>query len=138
MKLKMLMTAMFAGVMMLAACGNDVNTENKDYGSQEEGDDEIRSLEVDLEVPETAEAGDTAEFTAHVHSNGEDVTDADKVRFEVLDADGESLDMIEAEHSEDGLYTIEYTFEETGDFTVISHVDAFQLHTMPEKQVTVE
>src|SRR5699024_11596228 len=108
------------------------------HGSHEEGDDEVRSLEVDLEVPETAKAGEKESFTAHVTSNEEDVTDADKVRFEVLDADGNSLDMIETEHSENGLYTIDYTFEEAGEYSVISHVDAYQLHTMPEKQIAVE
>lgn len=138
MKLKLLLTVIFTGALLMTACGNDVNTENKDYGSEEEEDEEIQSLDVDLKVPENAKAGNTVEFTAHVHSNGEDVTDADKVRFEVLDAEDNSLDMIEAEHSENGLYTIEYSFEESGDFTVISHVDAFQLHTMPEKQITVE
>lgn len=134
MKLKLLMTAILSGILLMAACSNDMNSENGDNGSEEE----MRSLEVDLDVPETAEAGGTVELTAHVHSNGEDVTDADKVRFEVLDSKDESLDMIEAEHSKDGLYTIEYTFEEAGEFSVISHVDAFQLHTMPEKQITVE
>ncbi|HIW12674.1 MAG TPA: FixH family protein [Candidatus Salinicoccus stercoripullorum] len=138
MKSKIWMTAMLTFVMLLGACGNDVDSENGEHGSHEEADEEVRSLEVDLEVPETAEAGEKESFTAYVHSNGEDVTDADEVRFEVLDADGGSLDMIEAEHSENGLYSIEYTFEEAGDYSVISHVDAYQLHTMPEKQITVE
>ncbi|KKK34497.1 hypothetical protein WN59_07145 [Salinicoccus sediminis] len=137
MKSKIWMTAMLAAVMLLGACGNDIDSENRDHGSHEEADEEVRSLDVNLEVPGTAKAGENESFTAHVTSNEEDVTDADKVRFEVLDADGNSLDMIEAEHSENGLYTIDYTFDEAGDYSVISHVDAYQLHTMPEKQVTV-
>ncbi len=135
MKLKSLLAAIFAASLLLAACGNGGNEES---AGEAPADDEIRSLEVDLEVPETAGIEETATFTAHVHSNGEDVTDADKVRFEVLDSEGNSLDMIEAEHSENGLYTIDYEFEAAGEYTVISHVDAFQLHTMPEKQITVE
>jgi len=138
MKSKLWMTALLASMMLLGACGNDADSESGDHGSHEEGDDEVRSLEVDLEVPETAKAGEKESFTAHVTSNEEDVTDADKVRFEVLDADGNSLDMIETEHSENGLYTIDYTFEEAGEYSVISHVDAYQLHTMPEKQIAVE
>lgn len=124
MKFKLL-SLVFALVFIIAAC-NDGE------------DDEVRSLEVDLTVPEeTVSAGETAEFSAHVTSNDEDVTDADQVRFEVLSGE-DSVDMIEAEHGENGIYTIEYSFDEPGTYTVISHVDAFQLHTMPEAEVSVE
>ncbi|MCG1010192.1 FixH family protein [Salinicoccus sp. ID82-1] len=120
---------------IMAGCGNEEAPAemNHDHASE----DEVRSLEVDLEVPETAGTGETLEFTAHVHSNGEDVQDADSVMFEVLEGE-ESLEMIEAEHDENGNYTIEHTFDEAGTYTVISHVDAFQLHTMPQKEITVE
>ncbi|WP_411843485.1 FixH family protein [Salinicoccus sp. HZC-1] len=140
MKFKSLFSSILAASLLLAGCGTDgENSESGNYAGHEEGsDDEVRSLDVDLEAPETTAAGETVEFTAHVYSNGEDVTDADKVEFEVLDSEDNRVDMIEAEHSEAGLYTIEYTFEEAGEFSVISHVDALQMHTMPEKQITVE
>src|SRR5690625_2781322 len=97
--------------------------------------DEIRSLEVDLQTPQNIQIDDPVEFTAHVTSNEEDVTDADQVRFEILSGE-ESLEMIEVEHTENGEYVLEYTFDEAGDYTVIAHVDAYQLHTMPEEAVT--
>ncbi|MXQ50715.1 hypothetical protein GQ671_05465 [Salinicoccus hispanicus] len=120
---------------IIAGCSNEEEPAemNHDHASE----DEVRSLEVDLEVPETAASGETVEFTAHVHSNGEDVPDADSVMFEVLQGE-ESLEKIEAEHDENGNYTIEHAFDEAGTYTVISHVDAFQLHTMPQKDITVE
>src|SRR5699024_11659922 len=73
MKSKLWMTALLASMMLLGACGNDADSESGDHGSHEEGDDEVRSLEVDLEVPETAKAGEKESFTAHVTSNEEDV-----------------------------------------------------------------
>lgn len=135
MKLKLLLPAAVLALGIMGGCGNEEETAEMHHDHPSE--DEVRSLEVDLEVPETAEAGETVEFTAHVHSNGEDVPDADTVMFEVLQ-DEESLEMIEAEHSENGNYTIEHTFDEAGTYIVISHVDAFQLHTMPQSEITVE
>ncbi|MCG7331614.1 FixH family protein [Salinicoccus roseus] len=136
MKSKFMMFAMMLSVALLTACGNSGETETE-MNHDNPSEDEVHALEVDLEVPETAEAGDTVEFSAHVHSNGEDITDADKVMYEVLSGE-ESLEKIEAEHDQNGVYTIEYTFEEAGTYTVISHVDALRLHTMPQSDITVQ
>lgn len=120
--------------LTLAACSND---EENHADMEHSSSDEIRSLEVDLQTPENIQAGEPAEFTAHVTSNEEDVTDADQVMFEVLEGE-ESLETIVTEHAENGEYILEYTFDNPGDYTVIAHVDAYQLHTMPEETVTVE
>lgn len=122
--------------LTLAACSNEEEGHD-DMNHGGDSSDEIRSLEVDLQTPDSITAGEPAEFTAHVTSNEEDVTDADKVMFEVMSGET-SLEMIEVEHTEDGIYSLEYTFDEPGEYTVISHVDAYQLHTMPEETVTVE
>lgn len=138
MNIKSLFTVLITGLLLvLAACSADGESDENQAGMEEAPDDEMRTLEVDLQTPETAAVGEATELTAYVHSKDEDVTDADQVQFEVLQ-DEESLDMIEAEHSENGLYTVEYTFDEPGIYTVISHVDAFDLHTMPQKEITVE
>lgn len=136
---KIVLTALFS-VLLLSACSNSEDTHEGHAESNHDApsEDEVRSLDVELSVPlETVSKGETVELTAHVTSNDENVEDADHVMFEVLSGE-DSLDMIEAEHSGDGLYTIEYTFESEGEFRVISHVDAFQLHTMPEENVVVE
>ena len=138
MNIKSLFAALLTGLLLvLAACSAEGGSGGNETGMEENPEDEMRTLEVDLQTPETASAEENVELTAHVHSNDEDVTDADQVQFEILQGE-ESLDMIEAEHSENGLYTIEYTFDEPGTYTVISHVDAFDLHTMPQKEITVE
>ncbi|CAD2079149.1 hypothetical protein GCM10007275_10670 [Jeotgalicoccus coquinae] len=130
-----LLSVMLLAGLTLAACSEEENHDDMNHDSP--SSDEIRSLEVDLQTPESVQSGEAAEFTAHVTSNEEDVTDADQVMFEVL-KDDESMEMVEVEHSENGEYVFEYTFEEPGEYSVIAHVDAFQLHTMPEESVTVE
>ena len=131
-----LLSAMLLAGLTLAAC-SDEGEDHGDMNHDSPSSDEIRSLEVDLQTPESIQSGEAAEFTAHVTSNEEDVTDADQVMFEVLQGE-ESMEMIEVEHSENGEYVFEYTFDEPGEYSVIAHVDAYQLHTMPEESVTVE
>lgn len=131
-----ILSLMLLSGLTLAACSNG-EEDHSEMNHDNPSSDEIRSLEVDLQTPESIQSGEPAEFTAHVTSNEEDVTDADQVMFEVLSGD-ESLDMIEVDHAENGEYTLEHTFDEPGEYTVIAHVDAYQLHTMPEETVTVE
>lgn len=137
-KIKLLFIVM-SSVLLLSACGDSEEHEAHEGGNHDApSEDETRTLDVDLSVPaEPVASGETVEFTAHVTSNEEDVEDADQVMFEVTSGE-DSLEMIEAEHDEAGRYSVEYTFEEAGEYTVISHVDAFQLHTMPQEDVVVE
>lgn len=124
MNIKTLLLAVLASVFLAACGGGD--------------DEEMRTLDVELFTPDHIMSGETVEMTAHVTSNEEDVTDAEHVMFEVQDENAETVEEITAEHSENGEYTVEYTFDEAGTYTVISHVDAFSLHTMPSSEVIVE
>ena len=135
MKLKSLLLVLFTGII-LAGCGNGGDSGEMNHDAPES--DEMRTLEVDLAAPDHIMAGDTEVLTAYVTSNDEDVTDADRVMFEIQDEEGETVEEIDAEHSGNGEYTVEYTFEEAGTYTVISHVDAYSLHTMPSSEVIVE
>ncbi len=134
MNIKPLLLAVFASVF-LAACGDGADDEMNHDAPES---DEMRTLDVELFTPDHIMSGETVEMTAHVTSNDEDVTEADHVMFEIQDENEETLEEITAEHSENGEYTVEYTFDETGTYTVISHVDAFSLHTMPSSEVIVE
>lgn len=133
---KLLGAAVLSSVLVLGACGNDENKDDME-GHEHHEHDEVAGLDVELTTPETATAGEEVEFVAHVTSNDEDVNDADEVLFEVL-KDDESLDKIEGEFTENGLYKLNYTFKEAGTYEVISHVDANGLHTMPKNEVVVE
>ncbi|MFD2830814.1 FixH family protein [Corticicoccus populi] len=132
---------MLISLLLLSACNTsdeDTHGDHADMNHDAPNEDDIRTLEVDLMVPEeTVSSGEAVEISAHVTSNDEDVEDADAVMFEII-RDEESLAMIEVDHDDSGVYKIEYTFESPGDYTVIAHVDAFQLHTMPSKEVIVE
>ena len=134
MNIKTLFLGIIASVF-LVACGNE---ENDEMNHDAPESDEMRTLDVELFTPDHIMSGETVELTAHVTSNEEDVTDADHVMFEIQDENEEPVEEITAEHSENGEYTVEYTFDEAGTFTVISHVDAFSLHTMPSSEVIVE
>lgn len=137
MKIKVgFMSLILLSGLTLAAC-SDEEMDHSEMNHDNPSSDEVRSLEVDLQAPESIKSGEEVQFVAHVTSNEEDVTDADSVMFEIISGE-ESLDMIEVNHSENGEYVLDYTFDEAGDYKVISHVDAFSLHTMPEEFVTVE
>lgn len=137
MKIKVgFMSLILLSGLTLAAC-SDEEMDHGEMNHDNPSSDEVRSLEVDLQAPESIKGGEEVQFVAHVTSNEEDVTDADSVMFEIISGE-ESLDMIEVDHSENGEYVLDYTFDEAGDYKVISHVDAFSLHTMPEEFVTVE
>lgn len=119
---------MLSLVAVVAACDNDSEDSAED--------EEIAKLEVTLNIPEEIVAGSAVEIGAHVTYGGEDELEADKVEFEVQ-LDEEEVDKIIGEHTEDGVYVIDYTFEEAGDYTVIAHTDAHHMHTMPSEEVTV-
>lgn len=138
MRMKTLLLGAFASII-LVGCGNGEESSGlgeMDHDAPES--DEMRTLEVELATPDHIRAGDTEVLTAYVTSNDEDVTDADRVMFEIQDDAGETVEEIEADHSGNGEYTVEHTFEEPGTYTVISHVDAYSLHTMPDSEVIVE
>src|SRR5699024_9941026 len=109
--------------LTVAAC-SDEEMDQSEMNHENQSSDEVRSLEVDLQAPESIKSGAEVQFVAHVTSNEEDVTDADSVMCESISGE-ESLDMIEVDHSENGEYVLDYTFDEAGDYKVISHVDAF-------------
>src|SRR5690625_1324736 len=113
----------------LAACNNDNGMD---------GLEELPILEVDLQVNDSIEAGDTLEMLAEVTYGDEMVTDADAVDYEIWEK-GERDDayFLEGDNHEDGTYTAETAFDDDGIYHVQVHVTARDLHTMPEQEVTV-
>lgn len=102
------------------------------------GDDELSILEVEFEVPETVEVGETVELKATVTYGDDMVTDADEVVFEVWEkGKRDDGDMIDALNHEDGTYTTEVTFDHDGIFEMYAHTTARDMHTMPKKEIVV-
>src|SRR5699024_5934329 len=117
---------------ILIACSNDQTNEVED------DDGELKELEVDFDVPESADPGDTIELKASVTYGDEPVSDADEVLFEVWESGHQDEgEKIEAENQEDGTYTLEYTFEEEAVYEMYAHTTAEGLHTMPKKEIIV-
>lgn len=119
-------------LVILTACSanNDEEVNNTD---------ELKALEVEFEVPETAEVNETILLKAIVTSGDEIVEDAEDVSFEYWE-DGKEDDSITIEsiNNGDGTYTAEITFDSDGVFSIYAHTTARGLHTMPLKSITVK
>jgi len=101
-------------------------------------DDELRTLEVEFEVPETAEINETVELKASVTYGDELVEDADEVVFEVWEkGNREDRKMIDAENEGEGVYMATTSFDYDGIFEMYAHTTARDLHTMPKKEVII-
>lgn len=124
MKNKLLVFASMVGLsLLLIACGDD---------------DEIPALEVEFNVPETADVGEDVQLEAIVTYGGEKVTDASQMDFEIWERGKEDeSETIEADNHEDGTYTITYTFDQDGIYEMYAHTTAHHLHTMPLKEITI-
>ena len=121
-----MVVAIFTAIIV-AACGDSNETTDTD---------ELDMLDVDFDVPETAEVDESIELEAYVTYGDEAVPDADEVDFEIW----EMCDKDNSEHetptnNDDGTYTLEYTFEEDGIYEVYAHTTAHDMHTMPKKEI---
>lgn len=95
-------------------------------------------VEVQTE-PAEIQAGQAVELRAVVTQGDDEVDDADEVLFEIWPegADEFGHEEVEGEHDGDGVYTIDYTFAETGKYFVVAHVTARTFHAMPKIEITV-
>lgn len=117
---------------ILTAC-----SANKDEGA--ESLDELKALEVEFEVPEQAEVGETILLKAIVTYGDEKVENADEVIFEYWEeGNKDESTMIDSTNNGDGTYTAEITFKSDGVFSIYAHTTARGMHTMPKKTITVE
>lgn len=126
MKKKLLIVFVLLIGGLLAAC------------SSEPEEEELPFLEVNLEVhPEKGEPNEPVVFEAHVTFGGEPVTEPDEVVFEIWRAHDEEHEKLEIEHSENGIYRLEKTFEREGTYYIISHVTAEYMHNMPKREFVI-
>lgn len=118
-------------ISLFAACGSSDEIQPNE-------DEELAVLEVDFQLPESADVGETVTLEATVTYGDELVTDADQVDFEYwLEDDEENSTTIESTNHEDGTYSAEVTFEEEGVYSIYAHTTARDMHTMPLKQIAV-
>ncbi|TCT18078.1 YtkA-like protein [Melghiribacillus thermohalophilus] len=96
-------------------------------------------VDVEILMPDEIEVGETVQIQCRVTQGDETVNDADEVEFELW-KDGDPDDQhqeIEGTLEGDGIYYIDYTFDEPGTYYVISHVTAREYHIMPQKEFKV-
>jgi len=116
--------------MVFAACSND--------SEEVDESEELKMLEVDFELPETADVGVAVELKATVTYGDDEVTDAEQMEFEYWkDGDKDNSIFVDGENNEDGTYTAEVSFEEEGVYEIYAHTTAESLHTMPKKEIEV-
>lgn len=95
--------------------------------------------EVEIKMPEEIKVGDPVIIQAIVTAGGKPVDDAEEVTLEVgmvEDADG-TQEKTTVTSSGNGVYELEKTFEKSGDYYVIAHTTALNMHTMPKKEFQV-
>lgn len=129
--MKKLLFSIFVGMFVfLVACGEDAE--------ESEQTEELAVLEVEFNVPETAEVGETVELEAVVTYGDEIVEDANEVKFEYwLEGNEDNSKEVEGQHTENGSYVAEVTFDEDGVYEMYAHTTAEGLHTMPLASITI-
>jgi hypothetical protein len=106
--------------------------------SKEEKSDELPAfVEVVIQIPKTVYVDEEVVIEAHVTQGDEKVEDAKKVEFEIWKTDQETHEKVLGEHQGEGIYSISSTFLEEGDYFVIAHVTARDMHNMPKQEFTV-
>ncbi|MFF3102937.1 FixH family protein [Viridibacillus arvi] len=119
---------------LLAGCNNDDKQE--DHASNNEGT--TVEVKVDILTPEKVEANKEIELAAHVTQGGEDVNDADDVKFEVWESGmREDGQMIESKLDKNGEYKAAITFDHDGVYYMYAHTNARGLHVMPKQKIIV-
>ncbi len=119
-------TVILFSILLLAACSME----------KESGKNENKlPLEVTIQTPETIHSHEEVTLKALVTQGDEKVTDANDVVFEVWQSGQNDREMLSAEHQGDGIYSAKKSFSEDGQYFVVAHVTARNMHQMPTKQV---
>ncbi|MEC1715636.1 FixH family protein [Schinkia azotoformans] len=123
----------FAIMLIISGCGT--NEEKQESNS---GVEEFVPIAVDIVIhPSPIEVNKEVTFEATVTQGNEKVDDASDVEFEVWKDDEENHEKIKAENQGDGIYSIKKSFANIGTYHVIAHVQARDLHTMPQRDFDV-
>ncbi len=133
-------------VFAMSACGNTPDSEtasdSAEHSDNHEGHDpdaSPSSPEVKLTLPEDAKAGKEVSIQITVTHEGEPVNDADEVQFEIWEkgAPEDEHEMIDAEKTGDGVYSVKKTFQDPGEYKMMYHVTARGSHVMEPAETLV-
>src|SRR5699024_7380564 len=125
------MAGMLLIVGLFTACSSNNNENNLE--------DELTELNVDSEVPETADPKENVHLEALVTYEGEPVEEAEEGLFEIWESGNkDDSEKREDDNEGEGGYTLDYQFDEEGVYEMYAHTTAEGLHTMTKKQIAVE
>lgn len=117
--------------------GEGAAEESHDHGEQEHGE-HAEGFSMHFMEPENVKKGDETELIVHIQNKEEPLKDA-RVRYEIWKEDAENHEWLDAEEGAAGEYSSLFTFEETGDYHIIIHVqDDKDLHEHEEHQIAVK
>jgi len=128
MKKFLFLILIIVAVLIISACNN----------KDKKADELPEFVEVDLKVnPEKGNVNEPMVFEVKVTQGDENVEDADEVTFEIWRSKDEQHEKIKVEHTADGIYRLEKSFQQEGTYYIISHVTARDMHNMPKKVFVV-
>src|SRR5699024_5357381 len=103
---KFIIMACILIIVGLVTAGSSNNNENN-------LEDELTELNVEFDVPENTDHKENIHLEALVTYEGEPVEEADEVLFEIWESGNEDdSEKIEADNEGEGVYTLDYQFDE--------------------------
>ncbi|MBP0725594.1 FixH family protein [Bacillus sp. RG28] len=109
---------------------------NNDQGQAK--DVSNQPIDVKIELPNGhIKANEQITIKAKVTQGGQAVKDADEVKFQIGENGQQNSEMLDATNQKDGTYSVNYTFKQDGNYYVVAHVTARDMHMMPKELITV-
>ncbi|MHC0036843.1 FixH family protein [Pseudoneobacillus sp. C159] len=119
-------------LLVMVGCGKDKESDQSNGAVSPPA-----LIEVTIHTPETININEEVKLEATVTQGDELVDDANEVKFEVWKIGEEEHEKVDATNDGKGVYSIKKTFTEDGHYSVIAHVTARSMHSMPKQDFTV-
>ncbi|MFZ4452958.1 FixH family protein [Salibacterium aidingense] len=115
----------------------DPETEKNEEHESTDHEEESSALETNLQS-ENITVGEPSDITFEVNYEEEPLTDA-RVRYEIQKSDAETQSWVDAEETDDGVYTGTHIFEAAGEYRLTVHVENEEdLHEHQQETMEVE
>jgi hypothetical protein len=126
--MKKLITLLTFSSLILSACAQEEKPQ----------DDAVpQLLEVAIKTEDSIQVNQETIIKAVVTQGKNKVTNADEVKFEISKAGDDQHEMMQGKHQKDGVYSIQKTFKDGGQYYIVAHVTANRMHSMPRKEILV-
>lgn len=126
--MRKLITMLTFSSIILSACAQE----------EKQQDDAVpQLLEVAIKTEDSIQVNQETIIKAVVTQGKNKVTNADEVKFEISKAGDDQHEMIQGNHQKDGVYSIQKTFKDGGQYYIVAHVTANRMHNMPRKEILV-